>query len=97
MTQPVKTSDPLPDDWSPVGLWEAAGVDTSIQRGIDEWKAGDVGGVHDECLPIDDAVALTDVVAALDGEKTLSKAARRRILEALEIDDVPRPNGYTEC
>jgi hypothetical protein len=42
-------------------------------------------------------VALTDVVAALDGEKTLSKAARRRILEALEIDDVPRPNGCTEC
>jgi hypothetical protein len=86
MTQPVKTSEPLPDDWSPLGLWEAAGLDTSVQRGIDEfWFRGDKAGIHDECLPFDESTPDDAIIAALNAEKTLSKAARQRILEALEL------------
>lgn len=87
MSMHLKTAEGLPEEWSPAGLWEAAGLDASVQRGIDEFKfGGDQAGLHAECLPYDEALAVADVVAALNAEKTLSNAARRRILEALEID-----------
>ncbi len=84
----LKTSEPLPEDWSPTGLLEAAGLfdAAEMQRGIDEWHRRNDGDPHDECLPVDDALLVADVVAALDAEKTLSKAARKRILEALELE-----------
>jgi hypothetical protein len=84
--QPLKYSEPLPEDWSPAGLWEAAGLDSTLQRGIDEFQLGDARSLHSECRPVDESTADDAIRAALDAEKTLSKAARRRILEALELE-----------